>query len=140
MINRRKHLFFAALVVLLGGASSCTKDFKSINTPLIGSPIASVAQLYVAFVSNMTQGDQQVGNNSWVYPITQLAPVYTKADYSYGNDGDEYWSNFYHNLPNYRVDDAADRSATGYDDLYECEVHDESAERIYGDQADQLLR
>jgi hypothetical protein len=93
----------AALVILFGGASSCTKNFKSINTPLIGSPIASVPQLYVAFVSNMTLGDQQVGNNSWVYPITQLASVYTKADYSYGNDGDEYWSNFYHNLPNYEA-------------------------------------
>ena len=56
----------AALVILFGGASSCTKNFKSINTPLIGSPIASVPQLYVAFVSNMTLGDQQVGNNSWV--------------------------------------------------------------------------
>jgi hypothetical protein len=104
MINRRKYLYsVTALVILFGGASSCTKNFKSINTPLIGSPTASVSQLYVAFVSNMTLGDQQVGNNSWVYPITQLAPVYTKADYSYGNDGDEYWSNFYHNLPNYEA-------------------------------------
>ncbi|HXB34384.1 MAG TPA: SusD/RagB family nutrient-binding outer membrane lipoprotein [Puia sp.] len=104
MINRRKYLYsVTALVILFGGASSCTKNFKSINTPLIGSPTASVSQLYVAFVSNMTLGDQQVGNNSWVYPISQLAPVYTKADYSYGNDGDEYWSNFYHNLPNYEA-------------------------------------
>src|SRR5579863_508097 len=104
MINKRKSYFLgAALVVLLGGASSCTKNFETINTPWQGSPNASVSQLYVAFVSNMTLGDQQVGNNSWVYPITQLAPVYTKADYPYGNDGDEYWSNFYHNLPNYEA-------------------------------------
>jgi hypothetical protein len=102
MISKRTYfLILTALVFLLGGATSCTKNFKSINTPLIGSPTASVSQLYVAFVSNMTQGDQQVGYNSWLYPITQLAPVYTKADYVYGNDGDEYWSNFYHNLPNY---------------------------------------
>jgi hypothetical protein len=102
MINKRKYCFLpAALIILLGGASSCTKNFKTINTPWQGSPTASVSQLYIAFVSNMTLGDQQVGNNSWVYPITQLAPVYTKADYVYGNDGDEYWSNFYHNLPNY---------------------------------------
>src|ERR1700739_4502756 len=99
MINKRTYFFFpAALVILLGGVSSCTKNFESINTPWKGSPNASVSQLYVAFVSNMTQGDQQFGYNSWTYPITQLGPVYTKADYSYGNDGDEYWSNFYHNL------------------------------------------
>ena len=102
MINRRTYLFsVAALVILFGGASSCTKDFKSINTPWQGYPTATVSQLYIGFVSNMTLGDQQVGNNSWVYPITQLAPVYTKADYSFGTDGNEYWSNFYHNLPNY---------------------------------------
>lgn len=104
MINKRIYGFLpAALIILLGGVSSCTKNFKTINTPWQGSPTASVSQLYVAFVSNMTLGDQQVGNNSWVYPITQLAPVYTKADYVFGNDGDEYWSNFYHNLPNYEA-------------------------------------
>src|SRR5262249_21358430 len=45
--------------------------------------------------------DQQVGYNSWVYPVTQLGPVYTKADYAFAADGAEYWDNFYHNLPNY---------------------------------------
>jgi hypothetical protein len=102
MINKRTYIIFLiGLIFLVAGASSCTKNFKTINTPWQGSPTSSVSQLYVAFVSNMTQGDQQVGYTSWLYPITQLGPVYTKADYSFGNDGDEYWSNFYHNLPNY---------------------------------------
>jgi hypothetical protein len=101
MINKRTYfIFLAGLVILLGGAA-CTKNFKTINAPWNGSTVASVSQLYVAFVSNMTLGDQQVGDNSWVYPITQQGVVYTKADYAYGNDGDEYWSNFYNNLPNY---------------------------------------
>ena len=101
MINKRTYfIFLAGLVILLGGAA-CTKNFKTINAPWNGSTVASVSQLYVAFVSNMTQGDQQVGYNSWVYPITQQGVVYTKADYAYGSDGDEYWSNFYNNLPNY---------------------------------------
>ncbi|HTR28548.1 MAG TPA: SusD/RagB family nutrient-binding outer membrane lipoprotein [Puia sp.] len=105
MINKRIEYFrfTAALFLLIGGISSCTKNFETINAPTNGSPVATVSQLYVGFVSNMAQGDQQVGYNSWVYPITELAPVYTKADYSYGNDGNEYWSNFYHNLSNYEA-------------------------------------
>ena len=82
---------------------SCTKNFEKINTPWNGSPIASVAQLYVAFVSNLMQGDAQVNYNSWTYPITQQGAVYTKPDYSYGNDGNEDWSKFYHNLSNYNA-------------------------------------
>jgi hypothetical protein len=91
------------IFMVIGGTAvvSCTKNFNSINTPKTGSPTASVQQLYVAFVSNMTQGDQQVTYNSWTYPITQQGAVYTKADFTYGNDGNELWTNFYHNLPNY---------------------------------------
>ena len=100
MIIKRNHVLVLASLLSIG-AASCTKDFKSINTPWSGSPTASVPQLYVAFVSNMAQGDQQVTYNSWTYPITQQGVVYTKADYVYGNDGNELWSNFYHNLPNY---------------------------------------
>jgi hypothetical protein len=104
MISKRKNIISISwLIFLIAGISSCTKDFKTINTPWQGSPTASVAQLYVAFVSNMAQGGQQVGYNSWVYPLTQQGVVYTKADYSYGSDGDTYWSNFYHNLPNYEA-------------------------------------
>jgi hypothetical protein len=104
MISKRKNIFsISCLIFLIAGIGSCTKDFKTINTPWQGSPTASVAQLYVAFVSNMAQGGQDVGYNSWVYPITQQGVVYTKADYAYGSDGDTYWSNFYHNLPDYEA-------------------------------------
>jgi len=100
MIIKRNHVLVLASLLSIG-AASCTKDFKSTNTPWKGSPTASVPQLYVAFVSNMAQGDQQVTYNSWTYPITQQGVVYTKADYAFGNDGSELWGNFYHNLPNY---------------------------------------
>jgi hypothetical protein len=104
MINKKNHISSLAwLLLLLAAGSSCTKNFKTINTPWQGSPTASVAQLYIAFVSNMALGGQQVGNNSWVYPITQQGAVYTKADYAYASDGDTYWTNFYHNLPNYEA-------------------------------------
>ena len=54
MIDKRTYFYLAAaLIILLGGASSCTKNFKTINTPWQGSPTASVSQLYIAFVSNM---------------------------------------------------------------------------------------
>jgi hypothetical protein len=87
--------------LISGGLASCTKNFKTINTARTGSPTASVAQLYVAFVSNLAQGDNQVSYNSWTYPITQQGAVYTKADFVFGNDGSEDWTSFYHNLSNY---------------------------------------
>ena len=104
MIYKRNHfLLLSLLAVVCGGLGSCTKNFKTINTTSLGSPYATVPQLYVAFVSNMAQGDQQVTYNSWTYPITQQGVVYTKADYVYGNDGSEYWTNFYYNLSNYEA-------------------------------------
>jgi hypothetical protein len=51
----------------------------------------------------MALGGLEVGYNSWVYPITQQGVVYTRADYSYGSDGDADWSNFYHNMANYNA-------------------------------------
>ncbi|HXB45494.1 MAG TPA: SusD/RagB family nutrient-binding outer membrane lipoprotein [Puia sp.] len=105
MINYiKKHLsktvtaFMFAVVMV-----SCTKNFEAINTPWSGPASATVPQLYVAFVSNLTQGGDQVTYNSWTYPITQQGVVYTKPDYPYGGDGNTDWSNFYHNLSNYNA-------------------------------------
>lgn len=102
MIYKRNHSLIIMLFALIsGGLASCTKNFKTINTARTGSPTASVAQLYVTFVSNLAQGDNQVSYNSWTYPITQQGAVYTKADFVFGNDGSEDWTSFYHNLSNY---------------------------------------
>lgn len=103
MNYKRKYLsaLRLPLVLLLTALASCTKNFKEINQPYQGSSDASVSQLYVAFISNLALGDQQVSYNSWIYPITQQGAVYTKADYVYGNDGVENWINFYHDLANY---------------------------------------
>lgn len=101
MIYKRNHLLLLLLLAVCGGLASCTKNFKEINTPHTGSSIVSVSQLYVAFVSNLAQGDNQTSYNSWTYPITQQGAVYTKADFVYGNDGSEDWTSFYHNLSNY---------------------------------------
>jgi len=98
---KRKNLSAIASLLLAIAFASCTKDFKTINTPWNGSPVATVPQLYVAFVSNLAQGGDQVTYNSWTYPITQQGMVYTKPDYPYGGDGNTDWSNFYHNLSNY---------------------------------------
>ena len=90
------------MVILVLG--SCTKDFKKINTPWNGSPAASEQQLYIAFVSNLllTYGDQATMNSYW-YPISQQGIVYTKPDYSYDGGPSSEWSNFYHNLSNYKA-------------------------------------
>jgi SusD/RagB-like outer membrane lipoprotein len=98
---KTKHLSIIAAGLFAMIFVSCTKNFEAINTPWNGSPTATVPQLYTAFVSNLAQGDAQVTYNSWTYPITQQGVVYTKPDYSYGNDGNEDWSKFYHNLSNY---------------------------------------
>lgn len=103
MIYKRNRFLLLMLAGISGGLGGCTKNFKNINTDPTNVPNGSIAQLYVGFVSNMAQGDQQVTYNSWVYPITQQGVVYTKADYVYGNDGVEYWSNFYHNMSNYNA-------------------------------------
>jgi hypothetical protein len=101
--NKIKYLSLITVWIMVITLSSCTKDFTKINTPWNGSPVATVPQLYIAFVSNLAQGDAQVTYNSWTYPITQQGVVYTKADYAYGNDGVEDWSKFYHNLSNYNA-------------------------------------
>lgn len=103
IFNKIKYLSVIALGMMAIIFPSCTKDFTKINTPWNGSPVATVPQLYVAFVSNLAQGDAQVTYNSWTYPITQQGVVYTKADYAFGNDGNEDWSKFYHNLSNYNA-------------------------------------
>lgn len=96
-----KFLSICMLIIVLG---SCTKKFEEINTPWNGSPTASVPQLYVAFVSNLllTYGDQATMNSYW-YPISQQGIVYTKPDYSYDGGPSSEWSNFYHNLSNYKA-------------------------------------
>jgi len=96
-----KILSIVMLIIVLG---SCTKKFEAINTPWNGSPTASVPQLYVAFVSNLllTYGDQATMNSYW-YPISQQGIVYTKPDYSYDGGPSSEWSNFYHNLSNYKA-------------------------------------
>jgi hypothetical protein len=102
MIKKKQQLYLLiGAILLMLSISSCTKNFTKINTPWIGSPNATVPQLYVGFLSNMALGGLQVGYNSWIYPITQQGVVYTRADYSYGSDGNADWSNFYHNLANY---------------------------------------
>lgn len=103
--NIKKHslIIVSGLFIMLLALPSCTKKFETINTPWNGSPTATIPQIYVAFVSNLAQGDAQVSYNSWTYSITQQAIVYTKPDYSYGNDGSEDWSKFYHNLSNYNA-------------------------------------
>ncbi len=103
IFNKRKYLSVIILVMMVLIFPSCTKNFTKINTPWNGSPIATVPQLYVAFISNLAQGDAQVTYNSWTYPITQQGVVYTRPDYAYGNDGNEDWSKFYHNLSNYNA-------------------------------------
>jgi Starch-binding associating with outer membrane len=100
-ISWLKITYLLICIVVIG---SCTKDFKKINTPWNGSPSASVQQLYIAFTSNLflTYGDQATMNSYW-YPITQQGIVYTKPDYSYDGGPSEEWSNFYHNLSNYKA-------------------------------------
>ena len=100
---KRKCQIAAIAVIAIFGLASCTKKFEAMNTPWDGSPVPTVPQLYTAFVSNLTQGNAQVSYNSWTYPITQLGVVYTKADYAYGNDGNDDWPKFYHNLANYNA-------------------------------------
>lgn len=101
-INRTRIKVSGILMIIVFG--SCTKNFKEINTPWNGSPSASVQQLYVAFVSNLllTYGDQATMNSYW-YPISQQGIVYTKPDYSYDGGPSDEWSNFYHNLSNYKA-------------------------------------
>src|ERR1017187_5615089 len=96
-----KIMYILLIIIFLG---SCTKDFTKINTPWNGSPAASVQQLYVAFTSNLllTYGDQATMNSYW-YPISQQGIVYTKPDYSYDGGPSSEWSNFYHNLSNYKA-------------------------------------
>ncbi|HLK28123.1 MAG TPA: SusD/RagB family nutrient-binding outer membrane lipoprotein [Puia sp.] len=93
-----------SILMILTVLGSCTKNFKEINTPWNGSPSASVQQLYIAFVSNLflTYGDQATMNSYW-YPISQQGIVYTKPDYSYDGGPSDEWSNFYHNLSNYKA-------------------------------------
>jgi hypothetical protein len=98
--KQQKYLLVGVFLLVLGSVS-CTKNFTNINSPWNSSPNATVPQLYTGFLSNMVLGGLQVGYNSWVYPITQQGVEYTRADYSYGSDGDADWSNFYHNLANY---------------------------------------
>lgn len=99
--DRIKMMSILMVIMVLG---SCTKDFKKINTPWNGSPAASVQQLYVAFVGNLllTYPDQATMNSYW-YPISQQGIVYTKPDYSYDGGPSSEWSNFYHNLSNYKA-------------------------------------
>lgn len=101
--KRKWQTTFAIASIAIFALFSCSKKFDEINTPWDGSPVPTVPQLYIAFVSNLALGDAQVTYNSWTYPITQQGLVYTKADYAYGNDGAEDWSKFYHNLANYNA-------------------------------------
>jgi hypothetical protein len=84
------------------GLASCTKNFKTINTPWNGSPTPTLPQLFVAYVSNIdnTANSEQRDDNGWLYPITQQGAVYTKSDYTYGGSTSA-WGDFYHNLSNY---------------------------------------
>jgi hypothetical protein len=100
---KKMHSAATAIVLFAIVCASCTKNFQTMNTPWNGSPIATIPQIYTAFVSNLVQGGDQVTYNSWTYPITQQGVVYTKPDYPYGGDGNTDWSNFYHNLSNYNA-------------------------------------
>src|SRR5580698_5750279 len=101
---KRKYLAIIGIMLLLANTFiSCTKNFEKINTPWNGSPIATIPQLYVAFVSNLAEGGDQVTYNSWTYPITQQGVVYTRPDYPFAGDGNNDWNNFYHNLSNYNA-------------------------------------
>jgi hypothetical protein len=93
-----------SILIVIAVFGSCTKNFEKINTPWNGSPSASVQQLYIAFTSNLflTYGDQATMNSYW-YPISQQGIVYTKPDYSYDGGPSDEWSNFYHNLSNYKA-------------------------------------
>jgi len=101
--KRKWQIVFAIISMAIFGLSSCTKKFEEINTPWDGPPVNSVPQFYVAFVSNLLIADASVSYSSWTYPITQQGAIYTKSDYVYGNDGNEDWSKFYHNLANYNA-------------------------------------
>lgn len=104
MINRKQYRYLpVGFTLLLTVCSSCTKNFINLNTPRVGSVDATVPQLYTGFISNMALGGLEVGYNSWIYPITQQGVLYTRADYSYGSDGNSDWSNFYHNMANYNA-------------------------------------
>jgi len=91
------------VLIALAFMASCTKKFEEINTPWNGSPSATLQQLYIASVGNLqlTYGDQGT-MNGWWYPITQQGIVYTRSDYSYDGGPSSEWSNFYHNLSNYK--------------------------------------
>ena len=97
-------LKIGAPLLVLCILNSCTKKFEEINTPWNGSPAASPQQLYVGFVSNLllTYGDQGTMNAYW-YPLSQQGIVYTKPDYSYDGGPSSEWTNFYHNLSNYKA-------------------------------------
>lgn len=97
-------LKIGAALSILCVLNACTKKFQEINTPWNGSPVASPQQLYIGFVSNLlnTYGDQGTMNAYW-YPISQQGIVYTKPDYTYDAGPASEWSNFYHNLSNYKA-------------------------------------
>ena len=102
MHTNNKTRWSAALLLLVAALTipACSKNFKEINTPWNGSPIATLPQLYVAFVSNLQlSGGDQNDDNGWIYPITQQGVVYAHPDFPYASTG--IWSNFYHNLSTY---------------------------------------
>jgi len=102
-INKLELKIMTPLLILCV-LSSCTKKFETINTPWDGSPSANPQQLYIGFVGKLllAYNDQSTMNAYW-YPISQQGIVYTKPDYSYDGGPSDEWSNFYHNLSNYKA-------------------------------------
>ncbi|TDW96033.1 SusD/RagB family nutrient-binding outer membrane lipoprotein [Dinghuibacter silviterrae] len=100
--NKGNALTLGTALMLIVGLASCTKNFKTINTPWNGSPTPTLPQLFTAFVANLdaTANTEQRDDNGWIYPITQQGAVYTKSDYLYGGSTSA-WSDFYSNLSNY---------------------------------------
>ncbi len=99
---KKSRLPLALLIVLAAGIASCSKNFQTINKPWTGSTIATLPQIYVAFVSNLAlSGGDQNDDNGWLYPITQQGMVYAHPDFPYASTG--IWSNFYLNLSNYNA-------------------------------------
>jgi hypothetical protein len=101
--NRSSLSLILMILIVALGIVSCTKNFTTINTTSSGSPVATLPQLFVAFVANIdnTANSEQRDDNGWVYPITQQGMIYTKSDYSYA--ATSAWSDFYHNLSNYNA-------------------------------------
>ena len=98
---KRTGIFLLALTLLI--ASSCKKNFESINTPPEGATDAATPAVFNAIVSSLpiSAGEYSV-MNSWIYPITQQGIV-VSGGYSYDNAKSAVWQNYYQTLASYRL-------------------------------------